>query len=119
MSPIDTGGQNSGKGYLPERWDKKRPFDLPYAPYNPLTGKFHTPYQETGGGGTTAVMAEIVSEVGAGVYKFRTKFGDGPAGEDNDCTELNLSTGIGDGTVVVCHDVDGTYYFFFPVGDCP
>jgi len=65
----------------------------------------------------SVVLATITGETGSGVYTWAT-FGAGDA-ETGSATELNLSTGIVNGTVVVLHqDADDTYYFFFPVETC-
>jgi hypothetical protein len=63
-----------------------------------------------------AILAEIDSEVGDGVYTWTRYKGRGPS--EGEATELNGSTGIVAGTRVVLHKAEGTYYFFFPVSSC-
>ena len=68
-------------------------------------------------GAPSAVLANITSEVGAGVYNWALHLGAGPA--TGQASELNLSTGIIAGTKVVLHRVGADFHFFFPVEDCP
>jgi hypothetical protein len=78
--------------------------------FNPKEGKYFVP----GGQSGIAVLAEIVTETGLGVYTFKTYQGEGPTGNANVCTEVNLAVGIDVGTVVVCFEAEGDYYFAVP-----
>ena len=66
---------------------------------------------------TLPIMATITSELGSGEYEWTKAMGDGP--DSGTATELNLSTDITLGTVVVLHKVDDDYWFFYPVEICP
>lgn len=65
----------------------------------------------------TFVLATITSEVGGGVYDWTRFVPPGPL--SGAAREMNNSTGIETGTVVVVQlRGGGTDYFFFPVGNC-
>ena len=62
------------------------------------------------------IHASIATEVGLGKYTWTNWTAIGVA--SGTCYELNDSTGIVVGTVVVLHYIEGYWYFFFPVEVC-
>lgn len=62
------------------------------------------------------VIATITTEIGLGEYTWTKTGGFGPS--SGNAAELNSSTGILPGTVVVLHKVDEYWWFFYPVESC-